>query len=207
MYRVIAFAVLLTVVNCHWCHGGPGPCWHHPPHRFHHHHHGHPWHHRHGPDFKFDMIADKVIESDEAYQEYCKTHSNIAQEMFGPDGYTLKYKLPGFDERSMSVQIKHRVVFVKAAKSTEVFQDVKVLSDILKMDDAKWYHEDDFLVVTVPYKIAIGVETTGPCGENINREVQNVLQDSPPVDIGNLYRNGVNGLPALNFSPNNKVVK
>ncbi|CAG4953758.1 unnamed protein product [Colias eurytheme] len=205
MYRLTVLAVLLTVVNGHWGHGG-GCSRGHPPHNFHHHHH-HPWHHQHGPDFQFDMIANNVIQCDESYQEYCKTHPNVALETYGPDDYTLKYKLPGFDEKSMSVQIKHRVVSVKATKGTEEFQDVKVLSDILKMENAKWYHEDDYLVVSVPYKVAIGTETTIPCGDNINKEIQNVVQIEPPLDIDSLYRNAVNGLPTLNFSPNNNLAK
>ncbi|CAG4953762.1 unnamed protein product [Colias eurytheme] len=197
MYRLISLAVLLTTVNGHW---GPDSSeeasWEHHDHKP-----GGCSHH-HDADFHFDVIGEEAIEGDESYQDYCKTSSNIAQEMYGQDGYILKYRLPGFDEKMITVRLKHRAVFVKAVKSTEVFEDVKLLSDILKVENAKWYLDGDFLVVSVPYKIVMGIETAVPCGNNINREIQNVAQVAAPVvDISSMYRSTNIGLSASDFSP------
>lgn len=54
-----------------------------------------------------------------------------------------------------------------------MFKDVRLLPDILNLEEAKWSFESKLLKIFIPYKIAFGTNTVKDCG-TLNRNIINV---------------------------------
>ncbi|CAG4958302.1 unnamed protein product [Parnassius apollo] len=117
----------------------------------------------------FDKVSRSFITSDTEIQQACNVStSNLVSQVFGLNNYVLKYKIPTFEEDELSIVIRHKVMYLRAQKENGLsFRDVRVLPDIVKTQDAKWFTENDALHISFPYKTPLQVETTTTCDINI----------------------------------------
>ncbi|CAH2266782.1 uncharacterized protein LOC120632117 [Pararge aegeria] len=124
------------------------------------------------------IIEREFIEHGEKFQNFCtNTTPHLAREMYGTDNYYLTYSLPAEDTK-VTVQIKHKFIHTTVAKKNgnneKIFEDVAILPDMVKPEDAVYVIQNkDLLKITIPYKVPFGKEVARDCGV-INKNVIDV---------------------------------
>lgn len=181
----LIFAILTLAEPCFLRHR-------HRCHSFHHHHHRHKSNTvnnldqettkstlnvQETPGTELQAIQNVLMLLEEKLQKYCKK-SVIPKELYGEDGYHLKYKLPEDVDLKVSVQIKNKLLHTLVTKKTDgnvtIIDHVKLLPDIVKPEDANWtLHATDVLKIIIPYKVALGKEFVQGCGA-VNEDVIDV---------------------------------
>ncbi|CAG4958631.1 unnamed protein product [Parnassius apollo] len=174
MYRSIVFLLFVNFASCFWHYErtcGEIGRWRHP------------WFQPKNDDEDFESLAQCVIAADNFRKNSCaKSTYHRTQVIQGLNFYELKYYLQEFDENSITVKIKYRVLYVTAKKlGTDSFKDLRILPDSLKMTDATWYFEGDVLRVLIPYKNQLKTEVTLTCGDSDHDSSDMTLIDVPKL--------------------------
>ncbi|XP_045777291.1 uncharacterized protein LOC123875483 [Maniola jurtina] len=181
MYRLLCFLAILTFVSahCRWENNKRVCPWTRKhPRRFHRHHIE--------SESIIEDIKKKFIESEIKLQELCNKNENvIVKEKYDIDTYTLEYTLEETENLNITVQIFHRLIQTTVMKNDTnalVFEDLKVLPGVVKLEDAAWKLKDKDLKIRIPYKVPFGKEATMVC-EAINTGVINVQQAEDNYDL------------------------
>ncbi|CAH2102091.1 unnamed protein product [Euphydryas editha] len=153
--------------------------------------HGHHWrdhkHHHKNPDSVFEIVQ-KHIDLEAALQDQClKNGNNLVYEVYDFEKYVLKYNISEYKNSNISVKIFNRLINIDAKKTdeggkTQVFQDVKLLPDILNYENANWFFENELLQINIPYKITFGNNIVKECG-SLNRNVIDVPTLNYDIDL------------------------
>lgn len=131
------------------------------------------------PENDLSNIGQKLIDLEESLQSYCKNNGNHSvTEVYGSDNYILKYDIPEYEHSNITITIYARLLEVNAEKldkdgKKEVFKDMRLLPDILNLEEAKWNFESKLLKIFIPYKILFVTNTDKDCG-TLNRNIINV---------------------------------
>ncbi|CAH2102095.1 unnamed protein product [Euphydryas editha] len=127
----------------------------------------------------FSEISQKYMDFEESLLNYCKSNGNIGvTEVYGSDKYILKYDIPEYEHSNITVNIFNRLLSINAEKKdkdgkNQVFQNVRLLPDILDFEAANWNFESKLLKIFIPYKIELGINLLKDCG-TLNRNIINV---------------------------------
>lgn len=175
MYRLLLIFAIISLSNGHLCQKKT-PSWKikNQPH----------WKYRNVdrsrnlPENDLSNIGQKLIDLEESLQSYCKNNgnnNNSVTEVYGSNNYILKYGIPEYENSNITITIYARLLEVNAKKldkngKKEVFKDVRLLPDILNLEEAKWSFESKLLKIFIPYKIVFGTNTVRDCG-TLNRNI------------------------------------
>lgn len=165
MYRAIFLVFLCNSLIGHWVNGDHPFSW-----NWNNHHHNDHFGRHHGrfiEDNFEHILAHQVIHSDEIYNTYCINNTNSVQEIFENGAYVLIYS-PGFATTEVNVQVKHRIINTIIKGNGKEFKDIRLLPNILNIQDAGWNAEDQKVKVVIPYKMKLNVITSSTC-EAVNK--------------------------------------
>lgn len=166
MYRIIYFILLLNIINSQqWCEKERKYEKKKPT-----------WKQKH-VILKKEDIAKLLTEVDTVLQRYCNQNSKIRSVIYSEDEYVIKYHLPGINQKDVKVRSMYRLLYTHVEKpdSEQTLEDIVSLPDFLNFTDAYWNLEDNFLTITVPYKMKFG-ETTEKICESVSEIMDNVVE-------------------------------
>ncbi|CAG4953766.1 unnamed protein product [Colias eurytheme] len=128
-------------------------------------------------DKVFDNLAKKVIAFDKSILLHCTKYPNDVNEFYGKDKYTLEYKLPmGYKTEDFDVKAKHRVIYVKANnQQLGNFNDIRLVSDLLNIEQTDWELQGDKLKINIPYKTQLEQQSKIICSNAINNNTIPIL--------------------------------
>lgn len=117
----------------------------------------------------FEEVANDVISTDRQVQSNCEKFNNSAtKEILDQTRYTLLTPLADFAERDLTIEIRHKVIYIKAYKSEKKYTEIRTLPPFVNSEEAKYKLEDGTLKVIFPLK------TGTSCDDNINSDVIHV---------------------------------
>ncbi|CAH2050933.1 unnamed protein product, partial [Iphiclides podalirius] len=136
-------------------------------------------HHRHRPSHRrshvsdFDRLSQLLAEADQILKAGCtQSLSRATREFIGLDFYSLKYNLDGFRKPVISINVKNRVVYVKATRrGKRDFEDLRILPHFVDVKSANWFFENGVLIVLFPYKNKLKTEVALGCEKIVKRKI------------------------------------
>ncbi|XP_045770923.1 uncharacterized protein LOC123871266 [Maniola jurtina] len=106
-----------------------------------------------------DSIERVVIEQEERLMQFCYQNWPMKTgQIFKNDSFYLIYNLTEPRDSRITVRIKHRYLHITATEKYGnqeiIFQDMKVLPDIVNTDYAQWtYKNGETLTIRIPYRV------------------------------------------------------
>lgn len=106
-----------------------------------------------------DSIERVVIEQEERLMQFCYQNWPMKTgQIFKNDSFYLIYNLTEPRDSRITVRIKHRYLHITATEKYGnqeiIFQDMKVLPDIVNTDAAQWtYKNGETLTIRIPYRV------------------------------------------------------
>ncbi|XP_039757459.1 uncharacterized protein LOC120631864 [Pararge aegeria] len=101
----------------------------------------------------FKDLANSLIDAENELRQYCDKNEK-AVEILNTEEYTCSYHLQGYEESSIYIRIRHRIMRViaesKAGVRRKVLDDVKIVPDSLQTGEATYDLKDGILKINIP---------------------------------------------------------
>nr|XP_034832255.1 uncharacterized protein LOC117989059 [Maniola hyperantus] len=117
-----------------------------------------------------EPIERNIIEQEERLVQFCQENSPaMIGEMFRTDNnYYLVYDLIEARDARITVRIKYKFLHITATEKYDnqeiIFQDMKVLPDMVSTDAAQWtYKNGETLIIKIPYRVPLGKNFIKSC--------------------------------------------
>ncbi|XP_045770910.1 uncharacterized protein LOC123871255 [Maniola jurtina] len=116
-----------------------------------------------------EPIEWDLIAQEERFVQFCQENAPaMIGEMYRIDNYYLVYDLIEARDSKITVRIKHKFLHITATEKYGnqeiIFQDVKVLPDMVNTDAAQWtFKNGETLIIKIPYRVPIGKHDTKSC--------------------------------------------
>nr|XP_034831810.1 uncharacterized protein LOC117988737 [Maniola hyperantus] len=149
-----------------------------------------------------EPIEQVVIEQEERLVQYCRENSpaKIGQ-IYTTNNYYLIYDLIEARNSRITVRIKHIFLHITATEKYDdqeiIFQDVKVLPDMLNTDAAQWtYKNEETLIIKIPYRVPLGtLSKSCPVVNKYAIDVPHVPESEFDYNFQDWTQNGHNAPP------------
>ncbi|CAF4861802.1 unnamed protein product [Pieris macdunnoughi] len=146
------------------------------------------------PEAIIEEIANHLRIADGIVANSCNDFNN-ERETYDSDGYILKYILQKDLEEFVNIKIKNSVMVIKAGfQGGNEFSAMKILPSNLETRDAIWWIEGEDLVITIPYKVKLGIDIPMKC-EKWDVEIDVPL--SPEYSVYQFLNMNIYGKPEV----------
>ncbi|XP_028161665.1 uncharacterized protein LOC114353759 [Ostrinia furnacalis] len=118
----------------------------------------------------FEELANDVIALDRQSIQLCEAHSiGSIKELFEEKRFSLKISLQGFNDSDVTVQVRHRVMYVNAVNKDPVkhFSAIKELPAFVNVAEGKFDLQDGVLEVVFPTRNVLN----NSCDPHLNVDV------------------------------------
>ncbi|XP_050345828.1 hydrogenase maturation factor HypB-like [Nymphalis io] len=118
---------------------------------------------------KFIEVVNKYVEADTSFKNFCYNYSQVSPLItYGRNACVFKYLLPGNGVFKVEVRIMKQILGVSVMaltgdSKTNLFKDMRVLPDILNINQADWSVSKRHLKITIPYKVPLMTEFSAEC--------------------------------------------
>ncbi|XP_023941640.2 uncharacterized protein LOC112048370 [Bicyclus anynana] len=121
---------------------------------------------------ELNTIENVFVEQRDKLEKFCAKATKAPTEMYGTDYYYLSYSIP--EKTTATVKITKNFLHTMVLKDfKKIIEDVKILPDIVKIEDAVYTIDSQMLKITIPYRVPIGTAFHSNCGV-VNKDVINV---------------------------------
>lgn len=104
-------------------------------------------------------------------RKFCEQNAGVTPTIqYGEEAYIIKYQLPTMNNLTISVKAANSLLMteVKEQGDFKGFQDVRVLPEILNLQNGSWFIEQSNLKIMLPYKVPLNTEFTAVCETDSN---------------------------------------